>query len=122
MKSYFGSATNSCKVFKLQKRVIRIMSGAEPGASCRGLLRKLEILPAPCQYILSLMLFIMDNPYNFQRGLEMHGLRTRSENQLFIPIANLRSVQKGITYFGVKICNSLLNNILKIKRKQFKNE
>ena len=66
------------------------MSGAEPRASCRGLFRKLEILPVPCQSILSLMLFIIDNPNNFQRGLEMHGLHMRSKNQLFIAIANIK--------------------------------
>jgi hypothetical protein len=49
-----------------EKKVIRIMSGTEPRASCRGLFRKLEILPVPCQYTLSLMLFIIDNPNNFQ--------------------------------------------------------
>jgi hypothetical protein len=96
------------------------MSGAKPGASYRGLLRKLEILPVPCQYILSLILFIMDNPNNFQRGLEMHGLYTRSKKRLFIPIANLKSVQKGITYFGVKICNSLLNKIYRSKGNNLK--
>ena len=78
------------------------MSGTELRASCRGLFRKLEILPVPCQYILSLMLFIIDNPNNFQTGLEMQGLHTRSKNQLFIPIANLTSVQKGITYSVLK--------------------
>ena len=72
-----GKATNSCK---LQKRVKRIMSGAEPRVSFRGLFRKLEILPVPCQYILSLMLFIIDNPNNFQARLEIHGLHTRSKN------------------------------------------
>jgi len=36
--------------------------------------------------------------HNFQTGLEIHGLHTRSKNQVFIPIANLTSVQKGITY------------------------
>jgi len=41
---------------------------------CRGLFRKLEILPIPCQYMLSLILFIIDNPNNFQTGLEKHGL------------------------------------------------
>ena len=53
---------NSCRVSKLQKR---IMSGAEPRASCRVLFRKLETLPVPCHYILSLVLFIIDNPNNF---------------------------------------------------------
>jgi hypothetical protein len=65
------------------------MSGAETRASCRGLFRKLEILPVPCQYILSLVLFIIDSPNNFQTGLEI-----QSTNQYFIPIANLASVKK----------------------------
>jgi len=104
---------SECKVFKLQKR-----------ASCRGLFRKLEILPVPYQYILSLMLFIIDNPNNFQTGVEIHGLHTRNKNQLFIPIANLKSVQKGITYSGIKIHISLPSSILNLKndRKQFKND
>ena len=109
---------NSCRVSKLQKR---IMSGAEPRVSCRVLFRKLETLPVPCHYILSLMLFIMDNPNNFQTGLEIHGLHTRIKNQLFIPIANLTSVQKGINYPDIKIYNCLPSNILNLAndKKQF---
>jgi len=100
------------------------MSGVEPRATCRGLIRKVEILPVPCQYIRSLLLFIIDNPNNFQTGLEVHGLHTRSKNQLFIPIANFTSVQKGITYTGIKIYSSLPSNILSLKKdkKLFKNE
>jgi hypothetical protein len=100
------------------------MSGAEPRAPCRHLFRKLEILPFPCQYILSLMLFIIVKPNNFCSFLEIHGLHTRSKNQLFIPIANLTNVQKGITYSGIKIYNSLPSNSLNLKndRKNFKNE
>jgi len=33
---FWGNATKSYMVFKLQKRLIRIMSGAEPNASCRA--------------------------------------------------------------------------------------
>jgi hypothetical protein len=46
------------------------------------------------------------------------------KNQLFIRTANLTSVQKGITYSGIKIYNSLPSNILNLKKdgKQFKNE
>jgi hypothetical protein len=89
----WSNATNSYKVFILQKRVIRIMSGAEPRASYRSLFRKLEILPVPCQYMSS-MLFIIDNPNNFHTVSEVHGLDTRSKNQLFIANTNLTSVQK----------------------------
>jgi len=86
---FWGTATNSYKVSKLQKRVKRIMSGAEPRASCKGLFRRLEILPVLCQYILSLMLYIIDNSNNFQTVSQVHGLHTRSKNQLFIPNTNL---------------------------------
>ena len=100
------------------------MCGAEPRASCRGLFRKLEILSVPCQYILSVMLFIIDNPHDFQIGLEIHGFHTRSKNKLFIPIAYLTGVQKGITPPDIKIYNSLPSNILNLTNdmKQFKNE
>jgi len=100
---FWGNATNSCMVFKLQKSVIRIMSGAEPRASCRSLFRKLEILPVPCKYILPLLPFIIDKPIIFLTGLETCGLHTRSKNQLFFPISNLTSVQKEIIYSGIKI-------------------
>jgi len=41
------------------------MSGIEATRSCRGLFEKLDILPVSCQYILSLMLFVIDNQNNF---------------------------------------------------------
>jgi hypothetical protein len=46
------------------------------------------------------------------------------KNQLSIPIANITSVHKVITYSRIKIYNSWPNNILILKndRKQFKNE
>ena len=55
------------------------------------------------------MLFIIDNPNNFQTGLEIHGLHTRSKNQLFIPTANLTSVQKGITYPDINTFTAIVD-------------
>lgn len=66
--------------------VIRIMSGAEPRTSCRGLFRKLEILPAPCQYILSLMLFIIDNPNNLGVKGAVCGLRVTYPAGVSVPL------------------------------------
>jgi len=39
------------------------------------------------------MLFIIDNPNNFQTVSEVHGPHTRSRTQLFIPNTNLTSVE-----------------------------
>jgi len=53
----WGNSSYSRKIFILQKRIIRIMMGAHPRTSCREILKKLEILTIPSQYIYSLMSF-----------------------------------------------------------------
>jgi hypothetical protein len=70
------------------------------------------------------MLFIIGNPDKFHVGLEIHELHTRTKNKLFIPAVNLTSVQKGITFSGIKIYNTLPSSILNLKNnmKQFKNQ
>jgi hypothetical protein len=61
------------------------------------------------------MLFIMDKLNNFQTVSEVHGIHTRSKNQPFIPNKNLTSVQKGITFSGIKIYNNLPSIILSLE-------
>jgi hypothetical protein len=57
----WGNSTNSRKIFTLQKKAVRIMVGAHPRTPCRSLFKKLEILSLPCQYIFSLMNFLVNN-------------------------------------------------------------
>jgi hypothetical protein len=84
--------------FKLQKKVVRIMSGVEPRDSCRALYKKLNILPLSCEYILSLMMSVIDNQTKFCSGLDVHGLNTRNRKRLYLPHSNLSVFQKGTYY------------------------
>jgi hypothetical protein len=86
---FWGNSTNSVRVFKLQKKVIRIMSGMGPMDSCRDLFRKLQILPLWCEYSLSLMLFFINNQTKFCWGSDFHGLNTRNREQLYLPNCKL---------------------------------
>jgi hypothetical protein len=86
------------------------MAGVGPRSSCRGLFRKLTILPLLCQYILSLMLFVIDNLKDFPTNAYVHSLDTRNKNQLRLPAVGLTCVQRGVSYSGVKIFNSLPSN------------
>jgi len=52
--------------FILQRKVIRIMAGAQPRTSCRSQLKQSEVLPVPCQYVLSLTNFIINNQEIFK--------------------------------------------------------
>jgi hypothetical protein len=49
----WGNSSKSGKIFSLDKKIIRNMACAQPRSSCRSLFEQLEILPVPCQYILS---------------------------------------------------------------------
>jgi hypothetical protein len=101
----WGNLTNNSRVFKLQKKVIRIILGVGPRDSCRSLFKKLDILPLSCKYIFSLTLFVIDNQNNICSGSEAHGLNTRSKNQFYIPTANLSVFQKGTIFTCIRLFN-----------------
>jgi hypothetical protein len=119
-----GNSAHAQQVFKLQKRGIRVMSGKGPRSRFRNLFKQLNILPIPCQYILSLMLFIIDNHQDFFTNAHVHGLDTRNKNNLYVPALSLTCVQKGALCSGVKVFNCLPSNIKIYKgdRRKFKQE
>jgi len=50
---FWENQPHSEKIFKIQKRVIRIITNSRARDSCRELFKKLEILPIYSQYIFS---------------------------------------------------------------------
>jgi hypothetical protein len=55
------NSSSNAKIFTLQEKIIRILSGAQPGTSCRSLFKKIS-----CQYILSLQNLVVNNQEIFQ--------------------------------------------------------
>jgi hypothetical protein len=52
----WGGDPESIRIFRLQKKVIRIIGKAGRHASCRNLFKDLNILPLPCVYISEVVL------------------------------------------------------------------
>jgi hypothetical protein len=104
------------------KVVVRIMAGVRSWCSCRGLFKRLDILPDPCQYILLLMTFFVDNLGSFQTNSFVHGLNTRNKHHLHRPIAHLSCFQKYISHAAVKVFNILPTSISNLRHdtKKFK--
>jgi hypothetical protein len=96
--------------------MIRIMMALSVRCSCRGLFKKLDILPVPCEYIFSLMMFTVTNLDNFQTNSVVHGMNTRAKHQMQRPTMNLSCIYKGVFYSGIKIFNTLPLYILKLKQ------
>jgi hypothetical protein len=117
---FWGNSSSSRKIFTLQRKIFRIMVGAHRRTPCRGLFKKLEILPVPCQYIFSLMIFVY-NQEKFQTNLSVHSINTRNKH-LHRPVANLSCFQKSAFYPGIRILSSLQHSLtnLKNEKAQFK--
>jgi hypothetical protein len=108
---FWGNQPHSDKIFKLQKRVIRIITQSRMRDSCRDLFKRLSILPLYSQYIFSISMFVLKNKYLFTTNNQVHNLHTRSKTNLHPPIAHLTKFQKGAYYSGIKIFNNLPSEI-----------
>jgi hypothetical protein len=91
---FWSNSSNSGKIFILQKKIVRIMAGTQARILCRCLFTLLEISPVPCQYILSLMNFTVNNQDNLKKNSSIHRINTRNEHHLHRPNATLPSFQK----------------------------
>jgi hypothetical protein len=99
------------KIFKIQKRVIRIITNSRMRDSYRELFQRLEILPLYSQYIFSLSIFMIKNKHLYNTNNQIHSVYTRFRTNLHPPIDNLTKFQKGVYYSGIKIFNNLPHGI-----------
>jgi len=85
---FWGNSPDSIKIFRLQKKIVRIMTGCRSTDSCRKLFINLEILPLPSQYILSL-LFMLRNKNQFLVNSEIHHIDNRQHANFQQPSVNV---------------------------------
>jgi len=104
---FWGNSSYSDDIFKIQKRIIRIIMNSSRNASCRQLFKDLNILPIQSQYIHSILLFVTKHKDQFLSNSQVHKINTRQTFDLYIPTANLTVYQKGVYYSGIKIYNHL---------------
>jgi hypothetical protein len=106
-KMSWGHFTSSRRVFRLQKRIIRIVMGCRSRDLCRKLFIKLKIFPLPSLYMLSLFLFVIKNEELFTTNNEIHSICTRQHLNFHQPSANLTKHHTGMYYMSLKIFNTL---------------
>ena len=90
-----GNSSSSGKIFTLQKKIIRIMAGAQPRTLYRSQIKQLDILPVPCQYILPLMNVIINNQENFETNLLIHNINTKNKHHLLDQILTYLVFKQG---------------------------
>ena len=109
---FWRNSPDSIKIFRLQKKNIRIMTGRRSTDSCGKLFISLEILPLPFQYIFSLLFFFtIRNKNQLLINSEMHHIDTRQHANFHQPSVNMTKYKKAVYYIGVKVFNMLYSYI-----------
>jgi hypothetical protein len=109
--AFWANATNSKNVFIVQKRIIRNIMNVNPKISCRGLFRRLNILPFYSQYMFSLLLLVVKNIHQFVINNEIYIINTRQGTNLHLPSVKLTKRKKDAYYMGIEIFNLLPRDI-----------
>src|SRR5215510_12794667 len=108
---FWGNSPHSPVIFKMQKRVLRILMGIGYRDSCRELFKELKIVTLSSQYILSLLMFVIRNTGHFVPNSVYHDINTRQKNDVHLPHTSLTMYQKGVLYSGIKVFNALPTSI-----------
>jgi len=91
---FWGSSYYANKVFILQKKIVRIITNTGPRDSCREAFKNMEIMTLYSPYIYSLVLYTVNNNHLFDTNNEIHNYKTRNNNNLYLPLANLSKFNK----------------------------
>ena len=89
-----GNSAHSARVFRMQKRIIRIMTGSRSRDSCRKLFGHLNILPLPSPYIFSILRFVIKKQGIFLQQITRYMNMIHDRFTIFI---SLRQIQKSIS-------------------------
>jgi hypothetical protein len=108
---FWGSASISLAIFKLQKKAVRIIAGKPRKAPSRPLFRELNLLPLPCIYILVLTLYIKNNIGDYSLNSEHHQYHTRGRHNLHYGCIRTKAAKIGPKEMGLRLFNKLPKSI-----------
>ena len=104
----WGRSSDSEKIFRLQKSIIRIMLGCRSRDPCIKLFMILKILTLSSQYIFSLLLFVINNRNQYTLNSEINHINTTQHSKFHQPLLSLTKYQKGTYCLGIKVYSDFL--------------
>ena len=120
---FWGGDGKSIRIFRLQKKVIKLVTGTHKRRSCRPIFRKFKILILVSLYIFEMLCFLKKYKWNLKHNSEIHGHNTRRKQDLHTQQWNTVMYQKSVINMGIKLFNKLPMQIKQLdKYKNFKKE
>ena len=117
----WGRSEACVKILRIQKKVIRMITGLKKGDSCKKKFRELGILTVTSLYVLEVLCYMRKHARHIPENSAIHDHNTRQKTDLHIHTCRTASLQKSVINTGIRLFNHLpieLKHIL--EPKQFK--
>lgn len=118
----WGHSSHADDVFRLQRRVVRIIAGADYRSDCRPLFNSFNILTVPALFLLHCAEFVRAGYASGEYSLrsDIHGYDTRRADRIHVPYVRLLRCSTGINYYGLRFFNNLPPHVRLYPRRRFK--
>ena len=118
----WGHAPAAGRLFGLQRRVVRVISGLGYREDCRGAFMQLRVLTLPSIYIFECLKFVKQNICLFSERAQVHDYATRGSTELVVPFHRLSATRSGVSYYAPLFFNGLPDNIKILPIKKFESQ
>ena len=111
-----GDHKKLLRIFKIQKRIVRIITNSPYRTSCRKLFGKLNILTVPCIYIQEIL--EISRKLQCLKNSDVHRYSTRNNEKLYVNVHRTQLYAKSIMHRSITFYNKLPKDIKNIKSDQ----
>lgn len=114
------------RIFRCQKKIVRAIFNKKRTYSCVELFRENKILTYYAIYALELILYIHDNKHEITEldvALHQHNTRYQTNkppDHILIPRSRTKFYEKSSLISGIRMYNTIPNNIKSLNRNMFK--
>ena len=117
----WGGSRESTKILRLQKKVVRMMTGLKTGESCRLKFKELRILTVISLYVLEVLCYMKKYRGSISENSVIHEHNTRRKTDLHIQSCRKSLFQKSVINIGIKLFNHLPSELKQLHDfKQFR--
>lgn len=116
----WGDCAEKERVFRLQRRIIRIISNIQYRDDCRDSFRSLKILTLPCLYIFRCLLHAKRTADTLLLQRDIHEHNTRHSRDLRLNYHRIYKTRSGVNHYSYVFFNKLPQKIRELQFNAFK--
>lgn len=118
----WGHSAHCGRIFGLQRRCVRVLTGLRYRDCCRVCFPELNVLTFPSIYILACLTFVRENISQYSTHRDIHGYPTRNNSNILPDFHRLARTRRGTDYYGVMFFNALPEHVRELSRIAFKSK